>query len=184
MIGHGVPSEKLTLARGNILHLDFGVCQDDYCTDLQRVWYVPQPGETAPPAAVQRGFDAVVGAIRAAAAALAPGVEGWTVDAAARRSLVDAGFPEYDHATGHQVGRSAHDGAGVLGPRWERYGRTPFYEVEEGNVFTLELGIDNLDGRGYLGLEEMVLVTRDGCEWLSQPQTTLPLLGVAGADAG
>ena len=44
------------------------------------------------------------------------------------------------------------------------------------NVMTLELGIDNVDGRGYLGLEEMVLVTDDGCEWLSTPQTSLPLL--------
>ena len=64
----------------------------------------------------------------------------------------------------------------MLGPRWERYGRTPFYKVEAGNVFTLELGVDNVDGRGYLGLEEMLVVTDDGFEYLSNPQTTLPLL--------
>ncbi|MHC4349565.1 MAG: M24 family metallopeptidase, partial [Planctomycetota bacterium] len=112
----------------------------------------------------------------AAAAVLRPGVEGWQVDAAARQAFVDAGYPEYQHATGHQVGRSAHDGGTVLGPRWERYGRTPHYVAEAGNVFTLELGVDNADGRGYLGLEEMVLVTDDGCEYLSTPQTDLPLL--------
>jgi Xaa-Pro aminopeptidase len=177
MVGHGFPSEELVLEPGNILHLDFGVRQHEYCTDIQRVWYAPLPGETEPPAAVQRGFEAVVHAIQAAAAALKPGVEGWVVDAAARRAIVEAGFPEYQHATGHQVGRAAHDGAGVLGPRWERYGRSPYDRVEERNVFTLELGIDDLDGRGYLGLEEMVLVTADGVEWLSEPQTTLPLLG-------
>ena len=115
-------------------------------------------------------------ASEAAAAALRPGIEGWRVDEAARTVLTGAGFPEYQHATGHHVGRSAHDGGGVLGPRWDRYGRTPFYKVEPGNVMTLELGIDNVDGRGYLGLEEMVLVTDDGFEWLSKPQTTLPLL--------
>ena len=90
--------------------------------------------------------------------------------------ITDAGYPEYQHATGHTVGRAAHDGGGVLGPKWERYGRTPFYPVEVGNVFTLELGIDNVDGRGYLGLEEMVLVTERGVEWLTMRQVELPTL--------
>jgi Xaa-Pro aminopeptidase len=176
MIGHAYPSADLVIESGRIFHVDFGVRQDDYCSDLQRCWYVPAPGETAPPPEVQRAFDAVLGAIRAAADVLRPGVEGWQVDAAARGALVDAGYPEYQHATGHQVGRCAHDGGTVLGPRWERYGRTPYYAAEAGNIFTLELGVENADGRGYLGLEEMVLVTDDGCTYLSTPQTTLPLL--------
>ncbi|MHC4990177.1 MAG: M24 family metallopeptidase [Planctomycetota bacterium] len=177
MVGHGLPSSTLQIEPGGIFHLDFGVCRHEYCSDIQRAWYVPKLGETAPPPAVQQGFDTVVRAIRAAFDTLAPGVAGWVVDDAARRVIVDAGYPEYQHATGHHVGRAAHDGAGVLGPRWERYGRTPEYIAEPGNVFTLELGVDNLDGRGYLGLEEMVLVTEDGCRWLTRPQETLPLLG-------
>jgi Xaa-Pro aminopeptidase len=36
---------------------------------------------------------------------------------------------------------------------------------------------DRESGRGYIGLEEMVVVTDDGCDYLSSPQTTLPLLG-------
>jgi Xaa-Pro aminopeptidase len=178
MVGHGLPSRELGIAPGRIFHVDFGVRQDEYCSDLQRAWYVPQPGESKPPPEVQGGFDAVLAAIRAAFAALRPGVQGWQVDDAARRTLVGAGYPEYQHATGHHVGRSAHDGAGVLGPRWERYGRTPEYPLEPGNVVTLELGIDDLGGRGYLGLEEMALVTEKGAAWLSRPQTSLPLLCV------
>ena len=176
MPGHAIPSASLAVEPGRIFHLDFGLRMNEYCCDLQRAWYVPRPGERKPPEAVQLAFDAIVKAIQAAAAALRPGIEGWRVDEAARTVLTGAGFPEYQHATGHHVGRSAHDGGGVLGPRWDRYGRTPFYKVEPGNVMTLELGIDNVDGRGYLGLEEMVLVTDDGCEWLSTPQTSLPLL--------
>jgi Xaa-Pro aminopeptidase len=177
MIGHAYPSADLALEPGRILHLDFGLRADGYCADLQRAWYVPESGETRPPDAVRRAFEAVAGAIRAAAGILRPGVEGWQVDDAARRAFVDAGYPEYEHATGHQVGRSAHDGGTVLAPRWERYGRTPHYAVEAGNVFTLELEVVDVEGRGCLGLEEMVLVTDDGCEFLSTPQTTLPLLG-------
>ncbi|MGD8395216.1 MAG: M24 family metallopeptidase [Candidatus Eiseniibacteriota bacterium] len=176
MLGHGTPSPTLAIEPGHIFHLDFGVREAGYCADMQRVWYVPADGESAPPDVVRRAFDAVAGAIQAAARALRPGVDGWQVDAAARASLVAAGYPEYQHATGHQVGQAAHDGAAVLGPRWERYGRTPCMPVEPGNVFTLELGIEDVDGRGYLGLEEMVLVTADGCEWLTEPQTDLPLL--------
>jgi Xaa-Pro aminopeptidase len=161
---------------GHIFHLDFGVRQKEYCSDIQRGWYMPKPGEKRPPDDLQRAFDTIVRAIDRAFEALRPGALGWEVDAAARTVVTDAGYPEYQHATGHHVGRAAHDGGGVLGPRWERYGRTPMYPVEPGNVVTLELGIE-IENRGYFGLEEMALVTDNGPEWLTTPQRTLPLLG-------
>jgi Xaa-Pro dipeptidase len=177
MVGHGLPSETLTVSPGGILHLDFGVRKDAYCSDLQRCWYVPEEGETAPPESVMRAFGAVKGAIDAAADVVRPGARGCDVDAAARTTLMDAGYQEYQHATGHQIGRAAHDGGAILGPQWERYGRTPEYPLRAGEVYTLELGIDNVDGRrGYLGLEEMIRITDDGIEWLSDRQTTLPVL--------
>ena len=138
--------------------------------------YVPCNGETAPPAAVQHAFDAIVKGITAGAEVLKPGVEGWQVDAAARSVITAAGYSEYGHALGHHVGRTAHDGAGLLGPRWERYGQTPFRKVEPGNVFTLEPSIEDAGGAGCIGIEEMVVVTESGCDWLSRPQTTLPFL--------
>ena len=79
------------------------------------------------------------------------------------------------HALGHQLGRSAHDGGTTLAPRWDRYGSAPFGIVEAGNVFTLEYGTA-VPGRGYIGLEEDVLVTDDGIEWLSTPQRELWLV--------
>lgn len=173
MVGHAVPSSQLSLARGRLFHLDFGVEENEYCSDLQRVWYILDDGESAAPEPVLRAFDAVKGAIDAAAAVLKPGVECWRVDEAARNVIINAGYPEYKHATGHHVGRAAHDGGGVLGPRWERYGKTPYYLVEPGNVFTLELGVMNVDGRGYVGLEEMVIVTDDGCEFISNREAEL-----------
>jgi Xaa-Pro aminopeptidase len=89
--------------------------------------------------------------------------------------LVKAGYPEYQHATGHQLGRTSHDGSTILGPRWERYGQTPYGVVEVGNVFTLELGA-RVPGRGYVSLEEDVVVTSRGVEWLTKPQTELILV--------
>lgn len=172
MVGHGIPSPSVLIAPGHIFHIDLGVVQEEYSSDIQRCWYVPQPGETGLPNDVQRALDAVTGAISAGASALRPGVEGWHVDAAARSFLTSAGYPEYLHALGHQVGRVAHDGGGILGPQWERYGRTPFLPVQKDQVYTLELGV-MVEGRGYLGLEEMVVVTENGCDWLTERQTTL-----------
>lgn len=123
-----------------------------------------------------KATEAVVGAITAGSQALKPGVEGWQVDDVARSYLVAQGYPEYLHAFGHQVGRVAHDGGAILGPKWERYGQTPFKKIEEGEVYTLELGV-TVEGRGYLGIEEMVRVTASGVEWLTSRQTDMPLLG-------
>jgi Xaa-Pro aminopeptidase len=169
--GHGAPSERRT-ERGHTLQIDFGVSQNGFVSDIQRMWYFLDQGETEPPADVQQGFAAVRGAIEAAARVLKPGVLGWEVDQAARSYLTKAGYPEYQHATGHHVGRTVHDGASLLGPRWERYGETPNMGVEAGNIFTLELGA-RVPNRGYMSLEEDVLVTSHGIEWLTTPQTKL-----------
>jgi len=175
MAGHGVPSETIRIQAGHILHIDLGVIKDGYSSDIQRCWYVPHAGETGVPDDVKRAMDAVNGAISAGAAVLRPGVEGWQVDEAARNYIQAEGYPEYMHALGHQVGRVAHDGGAILGPRWERYGTTPFMKVEKDHVYTLELGVF-VEGRGYLGIEEMVLVTEDGVEWLSKRQEEIATL--------
>jgi len=171
MIGHGIPSDSILLAEGQILHVDLGVIKDGYSSDIQRVWYV---GDSVPDDC-QHAFDAVNRAISAGAAVLRPGVPGHQVDAAARASLVADGYPEYLHALGHQVGLMAHDGGGTLGPQWERYGNTPNLPVKAGQVYTLELGI-TVPGRGYIGIEEMAVVTETGVQWLSERQLSLPAL--------
>ncbi len=155
--------------------MDFGVSRDDYCSDLQRVWYFLDEGETSPPEDVARAWQALWDSVDAGVELLRPGAAGWEVDAAARENLVAAGFPEPKYALGHQLGRSAHDGGTLLGPPWDRYGTAAMGRVEEGNVFTVEFGTA-VPGRGYIGLEEDVLVTADGVEWLSTPQRELWLV--------
>ena len=173
-VGHAPPGELRT-RRGELLHVDFGVSRADYTSDLQRVWYFLAEGETAPPDDVLRAWNALWASVDAGVAALRPGVAGWEVDAAARASLVEAGYPEPMHALGHQLGRSAHDGGTTLAPRWDRYGAAPDGLVEVGNVFTVEYGAA-VPGRGYIGLEEDLVVTADGVEWLSTPQRELWLV--------
>jgi Xaa-Pro aminopeptidase len=172
-VGHGAPTD-IRLERGQLVHFDFGVRQADYCSDIQRMVYLLAPGETAPPEPVRRGFEVVLQGVQAAVRAMRPGVTALTVDDAARRVVTDAGYPEYLYATGHHLGRNAHDGGGVLGPAWERYGDAPYHEVEAGHVYTVEPGL-MVPGYGYMGLEEDVLVTASGSEYLGAPQIELIL---------
>jgi Xaa-Pro aminopeptidase len=106
--------------------------------------------------------------------ALRPGVSGWEVDAAARSVITQAGYAEPEFALGHRLGQTAHDGGCLLGPRWGRYGTRPEMKVDAGNVFTLEYALPS--PAGPIGLEEDVLVTSTGAEYLSRPQTELVCL--------
>ncbi len=173
-VGHAPPQVQISVAPGHLVHIDLGVRQEGYCADLQRMWYVRRPTESGPPPDVQRAWETVVRAIEVGAAALRPGAIAWQVDAAARQVIVAAGYPEYKHALGHGLGRACHDGGPMLGPCWPRYGDAPLQTVEVGHVYTLELGIAT--SAGYIGLEEDVVVTEQGCEFLSTFQRELMLI--------
>jgi Xaa-Pro aminopeptidase len=172
-VGHNAPT-KIEIEPGHLLHFDFGVKQADYCADIQRMVYFLKPGEEAPPEPVQKGFDTVIRAIQTAFNLIQPGIPGIEIDAAARAVVTDAGYPEYKYATGHQLGRLAHDGGGLLGPAWDRYGKTPYLPIEAGQVYTIEPGL-MVPAYGYVGIEEDILVTEDGAQYLSPPQTQLIL---------
>ncbi len=171
--GHTAPGDR-RISPGQILHIDFGVRQAGYCSDLQRVAYFLKPGEKEAPSAVRQAFETVSSAIQAAVTAMRPCIPGRIIDDLARKRITQAGYPEFMHATGHQLGRLAHDGGGLLGPPWERYGDAPDYLLEPGQVYTVEPGL-MLDGYGYLGLEENVVITAHGAEFLSSPQARILL---------
>jgi len=169
-VGHTKPGDR-TVPPGELLHVDFGVRVAGYCADVQRTFYRPDDGAGGPPSEVREAFEAVRAAIDAGKTALEPGVAGHEVDAVARETVTERGYEEYAHALGHQVGRHAHDGGTLLGPRWERYGAAPERPVRPGEVYTIELGVDT--EWGYVGGEEMVVVTGTGAEWLTEPQRSL-----------
>ena len=174
-VGHVGPT-GVTIERGQLLTLDFGVKQDDYTSDMQRTYYLLAEGEGQAPEPVQRAFRVISGVIQDAAQRLKPGVKGWEVDQVARETFEREGLEEWGFALGHQIGRAVHDGGCLLGPRWDRYGQRPYDTVEESQVFTLEIAT-NVPGYGRVSLEEDVVVTADGCEFLSPPQIDPILIG-------
>jgi Xaa-Pro aminopeptidase len=168
---HAGPTDR-PIEPGHVMNVDFGVKKDGYCSDLQRTWYFLRPGESEAPAAVRHGFETIVHAIQEAAQELRPGRTGAEIDAVARDYITERGYPEYPHGLGHQIGRTAHDGAGLLCPRWERYGDLPDLEVEAGQCYTIEPRLP-IEGHGIATCEEIVALTAEGCTLLSRPQTEL-----------
>src|SRR5215207_1970091 len=173
-VGHNGPTE-IKVEPGHVIHFDFGVKYKDYCSDIQRLAYVLRDGETEAPPEVQRGFLTIRTAIEKSREAMLPGVTGNSIDIIAREILVDAGYPEYQHALGHQLGRVAHDGGALLGPLWEKYGEDPRQELEVGQVFTIEPGLA-VPNYGYVALEEDVVMTQNGAEYIGEPQRELVLI--------
>jgi len=171
---HYAPTDK-KVEKGHVLNMDFGVRVNGYCSDMQRTFYILEDGQTQAPAEVQKGFDTIRKAIEETRQAMAVGVQGMDVDAVSREVVLIAGYEEFPHAVGHQVGRFSHDGTALLGPAWEKYARKPFQKLEENMVFTIEPRLTVLD-RGVVTIEEMVVVTEDGAEYLSQPQEELILI--------
>jgi Xaa-Pro aminopeptidase len=169
--GHGHPTDA-RLEPGDLLHVDFGVKIDHYCSDIQRLLYFRQRGEISPPAELIEAFNKVRDIITESARLCCPGAQGWEIDARARQMLVETGYPEYQHGLGHQLGRAVHDGGALIGPKWERYGVTPTLKIEVGYVFTLELEII-LPGIGCVGLEEDIVVTEQGGRFLCPRQLDL-----------
>ena len=170
-LAHRSPGDDRVEA-GDLLILDHGLEHEGYYSDIARTIYFPRPGESTAPEAELKAFASAKSAIEAAFDAIAPGVKGHEVDAAARQVHLANGFPEISHATGHQIGRHVHDGGVILGPQWERYGDAPYGALEEGNVFTIEPTI-LMSPMPSMLVEENVVVTAHGARWLSKRQTDL-----------
>lgn len=173
-VGHNGPTD-IKVERGHLLHFDFGVRYEEYCSDIQRVAYVLHDGETEAPIEVQRGFITIRTAIEKSREAMKAGVSGNSIDVIAREIVTDSGYADYPYALGHQLGRVAHDGGALLGPLWEKYGDSPNQKLEVGQVFTIEPGLV-VPNYGYLGLEEDVVITEKGAEYFTEPQREIVLL--------
>ncbi len=179
--GHSASTDAVIHA-GAVIRIDAGVDDGGYKTDIQRLAYVLRPGETSAPPEVQKAFDTVKAANRAAAAALKPGVKGTEVDTAGRAVITGAGYEEFMHATGHPIGFYTHDLGPLLAPNWpDRYGKLGGYVIESGQTFAVEPSLQTelpwlMGEKVGFGLEEDYVVTETGSEPLGKPQEFLILI--------
>jgi Xaa-Pro dipeptidase len=112
-----------------------------------------------PSADLRKAFQAVRGALSAAVAAVRPGVRACDLDAQMRKTIQDGGYPVYPHHSGHGLGTTYHEE-----PRIVPYNTQP---LQPGMVIALEPGA-YIPGLGGVRLEDVLLVTDDGCEVLTR----------------
>jgi len=133
---------------------DYGAFYQRYASDITRSFrFGPTDAE------MRRVHETVEKAQQAALDAIRPGVPAKEVHLAAAKVIDASPFKgRLIHGVGHSIGLAVHDG-------WH-YGPKVDDPLEEGMVFTVEPGI-YLPGKGGVRIEDDVVVTRHGFEFLS-----------------
>jgi len=142
--------------------IDIGAAISGYHSDMTRTVSLGRI-----PRQLTQVYEVVLQAQQAAEAALKPGVTGREADQVAREVIAAAGFgPHFGHSLGHGVGLAVHEG-----PRLSRLSDDV---LQPGMVVTVEPGV-YLPGWGGVRIEDLVVITADGCEVLTQSPRDLRL---------
>jgi Xaa-Pro aminopeptidase len=113
----------------------------------------------------RRVYQGVRCAQQASIAAVRPGVSVGAVDLAGRKLLKKEGLARYfTHSTGHGVGLEIHEAPRIAA------GQTEI--LQPGMVITIEPGV-YLPGKWGVRIEDMVVVTGNGCEILASTSNEL-----------
>ena len=160
---HGRASSKI-IQRGEFLTIDFGAIYRGYCSDITRTIILGEPDDRQ-----KEIYELVLAANLAGIEAVKPGLKGKEVDAVAREVIKKAGFGDFfGHGLGHSVGLGVHEGPN-LNLREEKL-------LKSGMVVTVEPGIYIPDWGG-VRIEDMVLITEQGCEVLTRSPKKLTVIG-------
>ncbi len=162
---HGEPGDK-KLTKGDIVLLDFGCRKAGYCSDETRTYVF---GES-PGSWFDEIYAITLDAQLQSLDAIKPGKLGKEIDSIARTIIKDAGYGQFfGHGLGHGVGVEIHEA-----PRLNAHSETA---LEPGMIVTVEPGI-YLPGKGGVRIEDLVVVTEDGCDILTSMPKDLTILGV------
>jgi Xaa-Pro aminopeptidase len=150
---HARPRD-VNVQRGDMVVIDWGAEMGGYCSDCTRTIAAGEPSGEA-----REVYDLVLAAQLAGVQAIRAGAGGREVDAVAR-AVIDAGghAEHFGHGLGHGVGAEIHE-APRLSTRSED-------ELQSGNVVTVEPGV-YLPGEFGVRIEDLVVVSEDGCEILT-----------------
>jgi Xaa-Pro aminopeptidase len=159
---HHHPTDR-PLRRGEVVKLDFGCVVSGYHSDMTRTIALGDPGPE-----LREVYELVHRAHMAGILAVREGAVGGACDEAARQVIREGGLGDrFGHSLGHGVGLEVHEG-----PSLRREGDDV---LPEGAVVTVEPGV-YLPGTGGVRIEDMVLVTSDGCRPLPRSPKELLVL--------
>jgi Xaa-Pro dipeptidase len=141
--------------RGDCVILDIGGRKDNYASDMTRTIFLGEVSDRA-----REVYEVVKEAQRLGIEAAKPGNRMMDVDLACRNYIESKGFGEYfTHRTGHSCGIEDHE--------WGDVSSVNEAIIEPGQCFSIEPGIYLYDEGIGVRIEDLVLITEDGCEVLN-----------------
>lgn len=142
------------LQKQDLVLIDAGQQTDGYFSDMTRTFFFGGITEEQ-----RKVYEIVKEANRRGREAAKPGARFCDVDAAARDYIASCGYGEYfTHRLGHSIGMDVHEEPSVSAANTAI--------VQEGMTFSIEPGI-YLGGKFGVRIEDLVLITADGCETLN-----------------
>ena len=149
---------------GDSIVTDIGGLYKGYCSDMTRTVFYK---EVSPKQ--KTVYELVLKAQKAAEAMIKPGVRLCDIDKCARDIIAEGGYTvEFNHRLGHFIGRDVHE--------WCDVSQNFDLEVQEGMTFSIEPGV-YLQGEFGVRIEDLILVTKDGCKVLNSYPKDLRVIG-------
>lgn len=151
---HAVASNKI-IRKQEMVTLDLGAMHCGYNSDLTRTVFLGKISRK-----YLQIYNIVLAAQSVAIEILKPGVYVKDADAVSRRYISDRGMGSFFiHSLGHGIGRETHEIPAIS--------QSSNIKLEKGMVITIEPGI-YMPGWGGVRIEDMVLITKNGCEILTK----------------
>lgn len=149
---------------GDCVVLDIGGMYKNYASDMTRTVFIGEASERA-----REIYEIVKEANLRGIAAAKPGNKMSDVDKAARSYIEEKGYGKYfTHRTGHSIGLECHEAGDVSSVNDSI--------IEVGQIFSVEPGIYLLDEGIGVRIEDLVLITEDGCEVLNKVPKDLKIV--------
>lgn len=176
-IVHGIPSENVRLAKGDILSIDFGIGLDGYCADAAVTVAVGQISKDK-----QKLMDVTSHVLGIAINRAGPGVK-WSGIAEEMQNYAEsAGFSVVKDFVGHGIGTKMHEeprvpnfvsdellADDILLTEGMVIAVEPMINAGNSAARTLEDGwtVVTKDGKCSAHFEHTIAITKDGCEVLT-----------------
>jgi Xaa-Pro dipeptidase len=157
-------SDDSVVKDGDSVILDIGCVKNSYCSDITRTVFYKYVSDKS-----REVYNIVLDANKKAIELVKPGTRFSDIDAVARNYIEAKGYGKYfTHRTGHSIGIEVHDFGDVSSANTDK--------VLPGMIFSIEPGI-YLPGEVGVRIEDLVLVTEDGCEVLNKYDKELTIVG-------
>ena len=161
-VPHAEPSNK-QIENGDFITIDMGAVYNGYHSDMTRTFALGEISEKK-----KLVYETVLQAQNKAIQSIKPNTFCKEIDDVARKFIYDSGYEGcFGHALGHGVGLEIHE-LPFLSARSEA-------TLKPGMVVTVEPGI-YLKGEFGVRIEDMILVTENGCEDLTSASKDLLIL--------